>query len=68
MLVRKMVISHLQILNFHLDDEKNKQARFGQSGNIAANNSRSCWVIPTNEEFVIAEQTHQLLSLNNTGE
>ncbi|WP_077337914.1 acetate kinase [Pseudocolwellia agarivorans] len=68
MLVRKMVISHLQILNFHIDDERNEQARFGQSGNIAANNSRSCWVIPTNEEFVIAEQTQQLLSLNNEGE
>ncbi|XPF95561.1 acetate kinase [Colwellia sp. RE-S-Sl-9] len=68
MLVRKMVVSHLQILNFYLDDEKNEQARFGQSGNIAANNSRSCWVIPTNEEFVIAEQTQQLLSLKNTGE
>jgi acetate kinase len=65
MLVRSLILSHLTLLNFTVDDVKNKQARFGQSGNITTDNSRACWVIPTNEEFVIAQQTHMLLSQSN---
>ena len=36
--------------------------RFGKSGLITAECSRSAWVIATNEEWVIAEQTAQLLN------
>ncbi|MCP4987781.1 MAG: acetate kinase [Colwellia sp.] len=60
--VREQIIKQLALLNFSLDAEKNQATRFGASGNIAANNSRACWVIATNEEWVIAEQSAQLLS------
>lgn len=67
MLVRSMVLSQLSLLNFTVDENKNKTARFGQSGNITTNGSRACWVIPTDEEFVIAQQTQVLLStINNS--
>ena len=45
-----------------LTNDKNKSCRFGQAGHINADNSRDILVIPTNEEWVIAEQTSQLLS------
>ena len=67
MLVRTLVLSHLGLLNFVVDEHKNEKARFGQTGNITTKNSRPCWVIPTNEEFVIAQQTSQLLlNIKNT--
>lgn len=60
--VRAKIIEQLSLLNFSLDIEKNQATRFGASGNIAANNARACWVIATNEEWVIAEQSAQLLA------
>lgn len=60
--VRAKVVEQLALLNFNISEEENQKARFGKSGNIAASNSRNCWVIATNEEWVIAEQTHNLLS------
>lgn len=60
--VRSEIVKQLSLLNFHLDEEKNQAARVGVSSNIAANNARACWVIATNEELVIAEQSAQLLS------
>jgi len=63
--VRAQIIKQLALLNFFLDEEKNQATRFGASGNIAANNARACWVIATNEEWVIAEQSAQLLNASN---
>jgi len=60
--VRSLILSHLSLLNITVDEEKNTQARFGNTGNITIGSSRPCWVIPTNEEFVIAQQTQVLLS------
>jgi len=65
--VRQEVVTQLALLNFHLCEEKNQATRFGTSGNIAINTSRPCWVIATNEEWVIAEQTAQLLTSNTVG-
>jgi len=67
MFVRTTVLSHLALLNFTIDEDKNKQARFGQSGNITGEGSRACLVVPTDEEFVIAQQTQSLLATLNTG-
>jgi acetate kinase len=66
--VRQEIINQLGLLNFYINKEKNQATRFGSSGNIAINTSRSCWVIATNEEWVIAEQTAQLLKLNTAEE
>ena len=62
--VRAEIIKHLSLLNFSLSEEKNGITRFGACGNIAAKGSRPCWVIATNEEWVIAEQANQLLNSN----
>lgn len=59
--VRNEVVKQLSLLNFALCPEKNQATRFGKSGNIAANSARNCWVIATNEEWVIAEQSNALL-------
>ncbi|TWX67793.1 acetate kinase [Colwellia demingiae] len=60
--VRTEIVKQLALLNFSLDEEKNQATRFGASGNIATKDSRACWVIATNEEWVIAEQSAQLLT------
>jgi acetate kinase len=63
--IRAQIIKQLTLLNFFIDEEKNQATRFGASGNIAADNARACWVIATNEEWVIAEQSAQLLNASN---
>jgi acetate kinase len=60
-LVRESIIEQLSLLNFWVSNEKNIACRFGQAGPINTENSRQILVIPTNEEWVIAEQTSQLL-------
>lgn len=62
MLIRSLILSQLSLLNFNEDEQANENMRFGKQGNIAKANSTPCWVIPTNEEWVIAEQTFQLLA------
>lgn len=62
MLIRSLILSQLALLNFHEDKLANETMRFGKQGNIAQSGSTPCWVIPTNEEWVIAEQTYQLLN------
>ena len=57
-LVRRLVLEKLTILGFELDQERNLAARFGQSGKITSDQSQhSAYVIPTNEELVIAKYT-----------
>lgn len=60
--VREQILNQLSLLNFTVDSHKNEATRFGAYGNIATETSRGCWVIPTNEELVIAMQSAQLLS------
>jgi len=65
--VRQEIVNQLCLLNFHLCEKNNQATRFGTNGNIAINTSRPCWVIATNEEWVIAEQSAQLLKSNMAG-
>lgn len=60
--VREQITKQLSLLNIYIDEEQNKAMRFGCSGNIATKSSRDCFVITTNEEWVIAEQSAQLLT------
>ena len=60
--VRQQILAQLSLLNFKVCEETNQSTRFGAIGNIATNSSRPCWVIATNEEWVIAQQSAQLLS------
>jgi acetate kinase len=66
-LIRQCIIEQLSLLNFYVSNDKNESCRFGQAGYISADNSRDILVIPTNEEWVIAEQTSQLLSNKKSG-
>lgn len=60
--VRRKITRQLSLLNIFICEDKNKTMRFGYSGNIATDSSRECFVIATNEEWVIAEQSAQLLT------
>lgn len=60
--VRQEILKQLSLLNFHVCGETNQTTRFGASGNITTESSRPCWVIATNEELVIAQQSAQLLN------
>lgn len=61
-IIREKVLKMLQIFNFHVDSERNKAARFGKKGIITADNSTVAMVIPTNEEWVIAEDSIKLIT------
>ncbi|OOH89341.1 acetate kinase [Pasteurellaceae bacterium 15-036681] len=57
-LVRRLVLEKLAILGFELDQERNLASRFGNSGKITTDNCKhAAYVIPTNEELVIAKYT-----------
>ncbi|ACA87161.1 MULTISPECIES: acetate kinase [Shewanella] len=60
-LIRAKVLNLLEIFNFEVDDERNKAARFGNQGQITTDNGTIAMVIPTNEEWVIAEDAVRLL-------
>ncbi len=60
--VREQITKQLSLLNINISQVHNETMRFGASGNIATNTSRACFVIATNEEWVIAEQSAQLLT------
>lgn len=60
-IIRSQVLNLLEIFNFEIDDERNKAARFGSQGQITTDNSPIAMVIPTNEEWVIAEDAMRLL-------
>ncbi|WP_445946064.1 acetate kinase [Shewanella sp.] len=60
-LIREKVLNLLEIFNFSVDSELNKAARFGEQGIITKPGSTLAMVIPTNEEWVIAEDAMKLV-------
>ena len=59
--VREQIVKQLAVLGVAIDPELNAQAIRGKSLNIATAQSPAVLVVPTNEEWVIANQTHQLI-------
>lgn len=56
--LRAQILAHLDYAGIHLDLEKNAQARGNFEGRIDAPNSKvQIWVLPTNEELIVARQT-----------
>jgi len=53
-LIRTKVINLLSIFGFQIDQAANMAARFGQQGQISTDSGPKAFVIPTNEELVIA--------------
>ncbi|KAA1155479.1 acetate kinase [Pseudoalteromonas sp. FUC4] len=61
-LIRKKVISQLAFLNIDCDEEANLKARFGQQGIISIKKTKiKVIVIPTNEEWVIANDAASIV-------
>jgi len=63
-LIREKACSHLKILGVHLDLERNQSAGKQTGGFISADSAPApaLLVIPTNEEWMIARSTHDILS------
>ncbi|MDD3341497.1 MAG: acetate kinase [Bacilli bacterium] len=60
--VRRMIVDRLSCLGLKLDREKNEEMRFGKEGTITKEDSSvPCFVIPTDEEVMIARDTYALL-------
>jgi acetate kinase len=59
--IREKVLNHLAIFGYQTDATANKEARFGQEGVITTSNSPMAMVIPTNEEWVIAQDAIALI-------
>jgi acetate kinase len=71
-MVRKNVCSGLTYLGANLDEEKNRRIK-GKEGIISTSDSKvRLMVVPTNEEFVIAQDTMEILQkskqLSSTGQ
>lgn len=60
--IRQTTLKHLAILGFKIDDIANQKASRGVSGCITAADSTPAWVINTNEELMIAQQTQEVLA------
>ena len=59
--MRKRTLERLSVLGVKIDDEKNNER--GDSRRISAKDSKiDVWVIPTNEELVIARDTMRLIN------
>jgi acetate kinase len=59
-IVRAKVLELLTIFGYQVDDEKNAFARLGQEGVITKEGTPIAMVIPTNEEWVIAQDSVKL--------
>lgn len=60
-LVRAQTLSHLCLLGFELDEDANREHGQTRNGCISAVGTRPVWVIPTNEELLIARDTLSLI-------
>ena len=61
-LIRKMAVDRLGFLGLVLDEKLNNETSRGKQGNIAKAGSKPIWVVPTNEELLIARDTDALSS------
>jgi acetate kinase len=60
--LRQVICNHLKALNINIDSTLNEKAPRGTEHDITANNSNTTvWIIPTNEELMIALDTISLI-------
>ncbi|WP_354622855.1 acetate kinase [Psychromonas sp. MME2] len=62
-IVRTKVLEQLAIFGYQIDTEKNKETILGKQGIITQEGSPLVLVIPTNEEWVIAQDSARLVSI-----
>ena len=60
--IREMTLNRLALLGFKVDTDANLKARFGGQGIITTADSTVALVIPTNEEWVIANDALELVA------
>ncbi len=61
--IRKRICAGLEFLGIEINDTLNKEKCFGAEGLISSENSKmKVWVIPTNEELMIARDTFRCVS------
>ncbi|MBX9838801.1 acetate/propionate family kinase [Silvanigrella sp.] len=61
--IRKRICEGLQFLGIELNENLNKEKCFGAEGNISSDTSKiKTWVIPTNEELMIARDTFRCVT------
>lgn len=60
-LMREQICAHLDWLGIHLDQTKNASAK-GEMAIHASTSRVQLWIMPTNEELVVARQTRALLT------
>lgn len=60
--IREKTVANLGYLGFNIETEKNTATIRGQQGNIGNDNSKPIWVIPTDEEGMIALDTLALIN------
>ena len=61
-LIRTKVLEGLTIFGYQVNAEKNKAALYGTAGTITTDDSPIAMVIPTNEEWVIAQDSAALVA------
>jgi acetate kinase len=60
--IRKLILTGLEWAGVHVDDAVNQSLQSGTAGRIHAENSAiELWVVPTNEELLIARDTMRLV-------
>ncbi|MCK5820012.1 MAG: acetate kinase [Psychromonas sp.] len=60
--IRRCTLEFLEFFGYEVSEERNLKARFGGSGTITTDSSPLAMVITTNEEWVIAQDSAQLVS------
>lgn len=65
--VRSEVVKKLAFLGFAINEEKNEATIRGAEGRIDAEGSLPIWVVPTNEELLIARDTFALMQEQKNG-
>jgi acetate kinase len=65
--VRESIVSHLGILGLNLDIQANQAAVRGQCGRIDAGKGPAIWVIPTDEEGLIASDAARIAGFAQVG-
>ncbi len=61
--IRELTLNRLSLLGFKVNKEANLAARFGKQGVITEEGSTIAMVIPTNEEWVIARDSANLIAV-----
>ncbi|MBD1572672.1 acetate/propionate family kinase [Vibrio sp. S17_S38] len=61
LLIRREILKYLKIFGYKENEQADADARFGEEGIITTEDSPVAMVIPTNEEFVIAQESVALM-------